>query len=296
MTVERGIERRPRHRFDPSEATLGSAELDELALEAPLEIRLAGDPLATTMRTPGDDPALALGFLFAEGIVESARQVGTIAHCGAPEEEGYGNVIEVTPGPGVALDPERTKASRRGTLVTASCGVCGRASIDDLMARLPESPPARALSLPVLAAAPEMLSSGQPSFARTGAVHAAAALTTEGALLVLAEDVGRHNAVDKVIGRLLTTDRLAEAAVLVVSGRTSFEIVQKAAVARMSAVVAVSGPTTLAVDLADRAGLVLAGFARDGRLNLYTHTARLKGTHTARPKGDDRRREPSLSS
>lgn len=276
MTVERGIERRPRRRFDPAEEGLGAAELDELALEAPLEIRLGGEPLATTMRTPGDDAALVLGFLFAEGIVESARQIGTIAHCGAPGEEGYGNVIEVTPGPGVALDVERTGASRRGTLVTASCGVCGRASIDDLLARLPEALPARELELAVLAGAPEVLAAGQPSFARTGAVHAAAALTSEGELLVLAEDVGRHNAVDKVIGGLLSSGRLSGAAILVVSGRTSFEIVQKAAVAGFSAVVAVSGPTTLAVDLADRAGLVLAGFARSGRLNVYTHAAQLR--------------------
>lgn len=275
MTVERGIERRSRRRFDPSMGALGAAELDELAVEAPLEIRIAGEPLATTMRTPGDDPALALGFLFAEGIVESARAIGTIAHCGSPAEEGYGNVIEVTPGPGVVLDPERTGASRRGTLVTASCGVCGRASIDDLLARLPEAP-ARSLSLSLLASAPEALASDQPGFARTGAVHAAAVLTADGTLLALAEDVGRHNAVDKVIGRLLTSERLPEAAVLVVSGRTSFEIVQKAAVAGLSAVVAVSGPTTLAVDLADRAGLVLAGFARAGRLNVYTHGALLR--------------------
>jgi FdhD protein len=276
MTVERGIETRPRRRSDPSTGALDAPELDELAVEAPLEIRLAGEPLATTMRTPGDDPALALGFLFAEGIVESARQVGTLAHCGSPADEGYGNVIEVTPGPGVAFDPERTGASRRGTLVMASCGVCGRASIDDLLARLPEAPPARSLSLSLLASAPEALASDQPGFARTGAVHAAAALTIDGSLLALAEDVGRHNAVDKVIGRLLTSDRLADAAILVVSGRTSFEIVQKAAVARCSAVVAVSGPTTLAVDLADRAGLVLAGFARAGRLNVYTHGALLR--------------------
>jgi len=275
MTVERGIEARSRRRYDPGREALGPEEPDELALEAPLEIRLGGEPLATTMRTPGDDSALALGFLFAEGLVEGARQVGTIAHCGTPGEEGYGNVIEVTPGPGVALDPERFGASRRGTLVTASCGVCGRASIDDLLERLPATPPSRALSLAVLAAAPEVLVSGQASFARTGAVHAAAALSSEGALLALAEDVGRHNAVDKVVGRLLTGDRLADAAILVVSGRTSFEIVQKAAVARMSAVVAVSGPTTLAVDLAQRAGLALAGFARTGRLNVYTHPERL---------------------
>jgi len=277
MTVERGIEGRERRRYDGTRDDLCSPELDEVAVEAPLEIRLSGEPLATTMRTPGDDPALVLGFLFAEGIVDSARQVGTIAHCGAPGDEGYGNVIEVTPGPGVTLDPERTRATRRGTLVTASCGVCGRASIDDLLTRIPAVTQAP-LDAAVLAAAPGVLASGQPSFERTGSVHAAAAARADGSVLALAEDVGRHNAVDKVIGRLLRADQLADARLLVVSGRVSFEIVQKAAVAGIGAVAAVSGPTTLAVDLAERAGIVLAGFVRGEHMNVYAHAERLRTT------------------
>jgi len=254
---------------------LGPEESDELVVEAPLEIRLGGEPLATTMRTPGDDAALVLGFLFAEGIVSAARQVGTIAHCGSPSDEGYGNVIEVTPGPGFVLDPERARATRRGTLVTASCGVCGRASIDDLIARLPQPMAATPLRASVLAAAPSALAATQPSFRRTGSAHAAAALRSDGSILAVAEDVGRHNAVDKVVGRLLRDEALESAAILVVSGRASFEIVQKAAVAGIGAVAAVSGPTTLSVDLADQVGIVLAGFVRDGQMNVYTHAERL---------------------
>lgn len=276
MTVERGIERRERRRHDARGVAVSAPELDELAVEAPLEIRLAGEPLATTMRSPGDDPALVLGFLLAEGIVSAADQVGTIAHCGSPEDEGYGNVVEVTPGPGFAFDPDRTGATRRGTLVTASCGVCGRASIDDLLARLPERVPTPSLSASVLAAAPSALAAEQPSFARTGSVHAAAALRADGSVLALAEDVGRHNAVDKVVGRLLRESRLPEAAILTVSGRVSFEIVQKAAVAGIGAVAAVSGPTTLAVDLAERVGIVLAGFVRSQGMNVYSHADRLE--------------------
>ena len=276
QTVERGIEIRRRQRYVGG--TLGSAEPDELVVEAPLEIRLAGEPLVTTMRTPGDDAALTLGFLFAEGLIGGARDVATVAHCGRPGDEGYGNVIEVTAGPGLVLDPERLGASRRGTLVSASCGVCGRASIDDLLARLPSLPRRAPLRASVLAAATDALSAAQSSFPRTGAVHAAAALTAGGTPVVLAEDVGRHNAVDKVVGHLLRAERVGAAApaILVVSGRTSFEIVQKAAVAGFGAVVAVSGPSTLAVDLAERSGLVLVGFARRGAMNVYSHAERLE--------------------
>lgn len=242
--------------------------MDAIAVEEPLEIRVAEESLAVTMRTPGSDPALAIGFLFAEGIIGSLADVGTVRHCGDPTEEGYGNIIDVSPGPGVVLDPENLATSRRGTLTTAACGVCGRRSIDDLLARCvaldsEKVPPEELL------AAVSALAKGQALFSATGAVHGAAAYDAAGQELALAEDVGRHNAVDKVVGRLLYDGTLEQARVLAVSSRISFEIVQKAIVAGIGAVAAVSGPTSLAVDLAKRSGLTLAGFVRPPKLNLY---------------------------
>ncbi|HJK91948.1 MAG TPA: formate dehydrogenase accessory sulfurtransferase FdhD [Polyangiaceae bacterium LLY-WYZ-15_(1-7)] len=269
QAVERGIARRALHRVG-ADGPLGERALDEVVLEEPLEVRLAGEPWVTTMRTPGDDPALVLGLLHAEGLVRRARDVARVAPCGTPGEPGWENTIDVAPGPGVVFDA----AVRRGTLVSAACGVCGRATVDDLVGRL-EPPRALPLSRPLLLGAPDALAEHQPTFRRTGALHGAALLDAEGRRLASAEDVGRHNAVDKVVGRLLREERLARAAVLVVSGRVGFEIVQKAAVARVPALVAVSGPSSLAVDLAARAGLVLAAFVRGGRMNVYAGAERL---------------------
>jgi FdhD protein len=258
--------------------------LDEVAVEAPLEIRLAGDTLAITMRTPGEDRQLALGFLLSEGIITGRDDVGHAYHCGRPGEEGYGNTIDVLPGPGVALDPERSQLSRRGTITSAACGTCGRLSIDDLLERcgpLPLGPP---LPLSLLISSGVALRAHQPCFARTGGLHAAAVLDQEGRVLAASEDIGRHNAVDKVIGTLLLLDSVpvqaaepsdAAPCVLVVSGRVSFEIVQKAAVARLAVVCGVSAPTSLAIDLAERCGIALACFVRGESLNLYTHEERV---------------------
>lgn len=253
----------------------GDEELDTIAVEEPLEIRVAGETLAITMRTPGEDRFLALGFLFAEGVIESIADVGTVAHCGRPDEEGFGNVIDVAPGPGVALDSSRLELSRRGTLTTAACGVCGRRSIDDLLARI--GPVERELKVAraVIASAPERLAESQRAFATTGGMHAAAAQRQDGSVLAHAEDVGRHNAVDKIVGKLLYAGRLDEVALLTVSGRVSFEIVQKAAAAGVPIVAAVSAPTSLAVDLAERAHITLVAFVRGGRMNVYGHAQRV---------------------
>lgn len=254
---------------------------DTLAEEEPLEMRVAGETLAITMRTPGDDAALALGFLLAEGVLKTRDDVGTVAHCGRPDEEGYGNVIDVTPGAGARLQIERIERTRRGTLTTAACGICGRRSIDDLLALTGEVPPGPSLDARVLAGATALLKAHQPIFEQTGGVHAAAVLTAEGVVLAAAEDVGRHNAVDKVLGALFKAGKVparrgaGEPAVLVVSGRASFEIVQKAAMARLAAVACVSAASSLAVDLADKAGITLAAFVRDGGWALYTHPERL---------------------
>ncbi len=246
---------------------------DDLAIEEPLEIRIAGDPVAVTMRTPGDDADLVLGFLLAESVIRSVADVGTIAHCGRPGEEGFGNVIDVAPGPGVVLQFE---GARRGTLTTASCGICGRRSIEDLRARC--RPVERATSLPwsLLARASERLSEAQVAFARTGGLHGAVLLDGTGALLAAAEDVGRHNAVDKVLGAALRAGALSHAALLFVSGRTSFEIVQKAAMGGVPSVAGVSAASSLAGDLADAMGITLAGFVRGEGATVYTHGARLQ--------------------
>jgi FdhD protein len=263
----------------------GSSIQDVLVAEEPLEIRVAGDPLAITMRTPGEDHALALGFLFAEGVIRGMGDVGGIAHCGRPGEETYGNAIDVTPAPGVVLDPGSIAGARRGTLTTAACGVCGRRSIEDLLARCVPVPSRPALDMGVLRTCTVRLAERQPNFRSTGGIHAAALLGREGEVRAAAEDVGRHNAVDKAVGALLeqgvfgsgpTAVPAGVPALLVVSGRVSFEIVQKAAVAGVGAVAGVSAPTSLAVDLAQAAGITLAGFVRGGSLNLYAHAERVR--------------------
>ncbi|HET9594614.1 MAG TPA: formate dehydrogenase accessory sulfurtransferase FdhD [Anaeromyxobacteraceae bacterium] len=264
---------------DPLTAT---SRDDSVAVEEPLEIRIAGDSVAVTMRTPGDDGDLALGFLFGEGIIASAADVGAVAHCGRPGEEGYGNVVEVTPGAGVALEFERVAASRRGTLTTAACGVCGRRTVEDLVAVCTPLAQGPVLPAAAVAGAVARLRETQGVFSRTGGTHAAAAHDAAGARLTAREDVGRHNAVDKVVGVLLRERRVGPGApsegapaLLVVSGRASFEMVQKAARARIPVLASVSAPTTLAVDLALATGVTLAGFVRGDRINVYAHPGRI---------------------
>jgi len=267
-------------------------QVDSVAVEEPLEIRVATEPVAITMRTPGDDAQLALGFLFAEGIIRSIDDVGAVAHCGRPGDEGFGNVIDVTAAPGVSLDVEKVQATRRGTLTTSACGVCGRRSVDDLLSLCGQVPPGPPLQLHLVASATECLRQAQQNFARTGGVHAAAALDAQGTVMAAYEDVGRHNAVDKVVGALLQTrsvsgesalrsatrpsaEVVSKPALLVVSGRASFEILQKATMARIALVASVSAPSSLAIDLAQRCGITLAGFVRDGGFNVYSHPERL---------------------
>jgi FdhD protein len=271
--ARRVVLRRALHETSPAAATS-----DEIAVEEPLEIRLSGDTFATIMRTPGDDRFLTAGFLYSEGIIRSLADLGKIAHCGRPTDAGYGNLVDVAPGPGTVLAPER--ASERRTSVSASCGVCGRERIDDLLARIAPIDVAAPISAHRIVDSIERLSRAQATFARTGAVHGALALDASGAELAVGEDVGRHNAVDKVIGKLLYAEQLtpdrADAQLLAVSGRTSFEIVQKAAAARIPVVVSVSAPTSLAIDTAAAAGVTLVGFARGEAFNVYAHPERIR--------------------
>jgi FdhD protein len=256
-----------------------------VAVEEPLEIRVAGDTVAITMRTPGADHALAAGFLLSEGIIRSVDDLGTMSHCGRTDQEGYGNALDVLPAPGVQLVWERVTASRRGTLTSAACGVCGREQIDDLLARIEPLGEAPAVEAALVASAPERLRAAQQAFERTGGTHAAMVLGEDGSVLAVHEDVGRHNAVDKAVGTLLLEGRIGPCrtpapgprpALLVVSGRSSFEMVQKAAMARIPVLASVGAASSLAVDLADRAGVALATFVRGGSFNLYTHPGRIR--------------------
>lgn len=228
---------------------------DEVAIEEPLEIRVDGAPLAVTMRTPDHDFELALGFLYGEGLIDGPRPVGLT-------EDFAVNTVEVT-GP-LTRDP-----SARSFYTTSSCGVCGKGALEEVAIHAPALPPGPTISRALLADLPERLR--QPGFERTGGLHATGRFTPEGELLCVREDVGRHNAMDKVIGRALLDGELPlHGDVLCVSGRLSFELVQKAAVAGAPILVGVGAPTSLAVSLAADRGMTLAGFARRGGVNVYT--------------------------
>jgi FdhD protein len=248
---------------------------DQVAVEEPLEIRIAGDALAVTMRTPGHDHELVAGFLLAEGLLHTRDDLGGVAHCGRPGDEGYGNVIDVTAPPGSVLNEDKAR-SRRGTLTTSACGVCGRTTIADLVTRLAPPQPSARFERTLLLSLSERLREKQPNFARTGGVHAAAVVRADGELWITREDVGRHNAVDKAIGRALLDGALPLATeLLLVSGRPSFEIVQKAAAAGLPAVVGVSAPSSLSIATAEALGMLLVGFARSGSYNVYAGAGRL---------------------
>jgi FdhD protein len=237
---------------------------DDLIVEEPLEIRLDDHLVGTTMRTPGNDFELAAGFCFTEGLLGTAP-VQTCRYCGTGSAvDTEFNVVSVETG-GVAPVP-----TARLTPMSSSCGLCGSEAIDDLLTRLdPLSPSAWDPS--VLAAVPDRVRACQELFDATGAVHAAASFDASGAPLLVREDIGRHNAVDKVVGRLLLDGGLpASGQGLFVSGRASFEMVQKAWAAGFTVVVAVSAPSALAVEVAMSARITLAGFVRDGALRLYT--------------------------
>jgi FdhD protein len=240
-------------------------EPDELIVEEPLEIRLDGHLVTTTMRTPGNDFELAVGFCFSEGLLDGAP-VLTCRYCGTGSAvDSEFNVVSVETG-GTAPEP----VPRLGT-TTSSCGLCGSVTLDQLGERLQPLVGEAMFALDVLAGVPDRMREQQPLFGATGAVHAAGAFDATGEPLLVREDIGRHNAVDKVVGRLLLDDQLpARSLGLYVSGRASFEMVQKAWAAGFSTVVAVSAPSALAVETARRANIVLAGFARSGRMNLYS--------------------------
>ncbi len=259
--------------------------VDTLAAEEPLEIRLAGAPLTVTMRTPGDDFDLAAGFLVSEGVLTAAEQVATIRYCAGATDDGRNtyNVLDVALAPGVNV-PDLTL--QRNFYTTSSCGVCGKASLDAVRTQAafrPGDDPVE-VSPDVLAGLPERLRAAQRVFERTGGLHAAGLFTAAGELLCVREDIGRHNAVDKVVGWALREARLPLAGtVLLVSGRASFELAQKALMAGIPVLAAVSAPSSLAVDLAAEAGLTLVGFLRGTSMNVYAGAHRIRQPAPAHP-------------
>jgi FdhD protein len=254
----------------PDERAAADARADLLAVEEPLEIRVGGQPLAVTMRTPGHDIDLAAGFLATEGVIGSAADLSRIRMCD-------GNVADVTLAPGISLPTERL---RRNFVTTSACGVCGKESIDAIRvrARYDVSADQARVAPAALAAMPDRLREAQRVFASTGGLHAAGIFTAAGDLLVLREDVGRHNAVDKVIGWAIQAGRLPlTGCVLLVSGRASFELTQKALMAGLPMLAAVSAPSSLAAELAEESGMTLVGFLRGSSMNVYTGAQRLGG-------------------
>ena len=250
---------------------------DQLATEEPLEIRAGGPTqdvasVAVTMRTPGHDFELAVGFLYTEGLI-GAGDVAAVRYCRlGPDDEQHYNIVTVN----LSRDLDRAAAGRRFA-ATSSCGICGKASLDDVEQRCEPLPMAGAMELDVLLALPERLQTGQKLFAKTGGLHAAGLCTYEGDLELVREDIGRHNATDKVVGHALLNGTLPlRESVLVVSGRIGFEIVQKAAMAGIGFIAAVSAPSSLAVDAAKRLGVTTVGFIRGGRANIYSHPDRVQ--------------------
>jgi FdhD protein len=284
-------------------------DVDCAAMEEPLEVRLHGRPFAVIMRTPGADRELAAGFLFSERVITHADDLGTIEHCqeGSMPEVGLhpdhpamrvepeaaaergaasggvpggaaANVVNVTLVDRCRGAVERALDDRRRVATNSSCGLCGRSTIESLAIDVPTMQEGARVSATVVRDLPARLRTAQHAFTATGGLHAAGLFTVEGRLVESAEDVGRHNAVDKVVGRMLMVDRLPLAdCILTVSGRTSYEIVQKAALAGIPVVASVSAPSTLAIELAREVGMTLVGFVRGTAFNVYARGDRVIG-------------------
>jgi FdhD protein len=244
---------------------------DELVEEEPLEIRIQGRAISVTMRTPGHDADLAAGFLLTEGIIHRKQDVIFIKHCA--HNQGH-NVLNVVLAPGVSVDFRRLT---RHVFASSSCGLCGKTTIESVHGQFPPVRSDIVIEAEVLATLPGKMRAAQATFERTGGLHAAALFDPAGRLIVLREDVGRHNAVDKVIGDGVREGRLPLAGhVLMVSGRASFELTQKAAMAGIPVLAAVSAPSSLAVELAREVGITLVGFLRGDGCNVYTHQERIQ--------------------
>lgn len=246
-----------------------------MVVEEPLEIRLNGSPVAVTMRTPGHDFLLAAGFLHTEGILRRPEQLASIAYCTeADAVSGEQNVVDVLSAAGAALPAE---GWQRQFYVSSSCGICGRASLEAVRQVVSPLKDSSRFAAAILARLPQSLRAAQAVFHETGALHAAALFTPQGELTEIMEDIGRHNAVDKIIGSAFLEDRLPlEGRLLLVSGRVSFELTQKAWMAGVPALAGISGASSLAIDLAREAGMLLVGFLREGSMQVYAGADRLE--------------------
>lgn len=262
-----------------------SSRPDTLVVEEPLEIRVAGRALAVTMRTPGHDVELAHGFLLTEGVIAGREDVAVARYCDGVDDEGRNtyNVLDIALAEGVpAPDP----GVERNFYTTSSCGVCGKASLDAVRLTSRHAPAGDPVTVDteVLSSLPDTLRDHQRLFSTTGGLHAAALFDADGRLLVAREDVGRHNAVDKVVGWAVSEGRVPlTGTVLMVSGRASFELAQKAVMAGIPVLAAVSAPSSLAVDLAEETGLTVVGFLRGDGMNVYSHPHRIAVTEPAAP-------------
>jgi FdhD protein len=244
-------------------------EQDELAVEEPLEIRVDGKPVAVTMRTPGEDEDLAAGFLAGEGLIAKADDILSVG----PPEDLAANTVDVTTAHGLTRDP----SAERSFYLSSSCGVCGKGALEYVNQAAEPSRQSEPLTPETILAAPEKARAAQQAFERTGGLHATALFGADGELIVLREDVGRHNAMDKAIGsRLLDGAFPLPGIYACVSGRTSFELVQKASLAGLAGIVGVGAPSTLAVDLAREQGMLLCGFVRGGSFNVYSGSERIR--------------------
>ncbi len=249
---------------------------DRVAVEEPMEVRVNGAPFAVIMRTPGADRDLAAGFLLAEDVVRSADEIGAIEYCADAEAEGRDNTINVTVLGAAVARLDARLGDRRQVMMTASCGLCGRRTIASLQARVSAVAGRWTVPASVIASLPDRLRASQDVFEATGGLHAAGLFDRAGALQLSAEDVGRHNAVDKIAGRtLLAGQHPLDDRLLLVSGRASFELVQKALLAGVPLIAAVSAPSSLAIDLATETGITLCGFVRGATFNIYSHPHRV---------------------
>ena len=263
-------------RREPATDVVAGEEPMEIRLTIPQEDGLFTRSLSVTMRTPGDDFDLAAGFLFTEGIVSAAKDIEKIEYASERKKDQEGNVVTVSLRPGVQLDAKRLL---RNFYVTSSCGVCGKTSLDAVRVVVPHKlkPGTPTISHQTVTELPDRLRESQSLFASTGGIHAAGLFTPKGKLLAIREDVGRHNAVDKLVGEQLLKGHVPlSGVVLQVSGRGGFEIVQKAVVAGIPILSAVGAPSSLAVDLAREFGMTLFGFVREGRFNVYADAGRLE--------------------
>jgi FdhD protein len=244
---------------------------DDIVIEEPLEIRVNGSSLSVTMRTPGDDFDLAVGLLWTEGIIAGRDEIGTIAYCPDEEQPELKNIVNV-----VLVDSKRTIESSRRLWSNSSCGLCGKATLDSIHQVCRPVASSLRISRELVFSLPERLRQAQANFERTGGIHAVALFDAHGNLLVVREDIGRHNAVDKVLGAALVGGLSLPDMVMMVSGRLGFEIAQKALVAGIPVVASISAASSLAVELANEFGMTAIGFLRGRSMNVYSHAERIQ--------------------